>query len=344
MTGFRAIIAKLADGRRLARAEARRAFDLMMRGAVGEIEMAAFVMALRLRGETVDEIIGGVEALRAHGSRIPAPAGTMDTCGTGGDGLHTRNVSTAVAIVLAAAGVPVAKHGNRAVSSACGSADVLEALGVPLEQSEPEAARTLQEIGICFLLAPRHHRAMRHVAPVRKALGIRTIFNILGPMANPAGARRQLIGVFDSHWLRPMAETLRALGSERAWLVHGSDGMDELTVSGPSRVVALEPDGAIREMTVVPEDVGLARHPLAAVRGGDAAENAAALRALLEGERGAYRDIVLLNTAAALVVAETVPDLRAGVALAAETIDTGRAADLLARWRDVRSPTREAQA
>ena len=313
----------------------------MMRGAVGEIEMAAFVMALRLRGETVDEIIGGVEALRAHGSHITAPAGTMDTCGTGGDGLHTRNISTAVAIVLAAAGVPVAKHGNRAVSSACGSADVLEALGVPLEQDAAEAARTLQDVGICFLLAPRHHRAMRHVAPVRKALGIRTIFNILGPMANPAGARRQLIGVFDARWLRPMAETLKALGSERAWLVHGSDGMDELTISGQSQVVALEPDGTIREMTISPEDVGLGRHPPAAVRGGDAAENAAALVALLEGERGAYRDIVLLNTAAALVVADRAPDLRAGVALAAETIDTGRAADLLARWRAVRGGKEE---
>ena len=344
MTGFRAIIAKLAEGHRLTRTEARQAFDLMMRGAVGEIEMAAFVMALRLRGETVDEIIGGVEALRAHGSRIPAPEGTMDTCGTGGDGLSTRNVSTAVAIVLAAAGVPVAKHGNRAVSSACGSADVLAALGVPLEQSETEAARTLQDIGICFLLAPRHHRAMRHVAPVRKALGIRTIFNILGPMANPAGARRQLIGVFDSRWLRPMAETLRALGSERAWLVHGRDGMDELTVSGPSQVVTLDSDGTIREMTIAPEEVGLARHPPAAVRGGDASENAAALLALLEGEQGAYRDIVLLNTAAALVVAEEAPDLRAGVALAAETIDSGRAAALLARWRAIRSGAQEMQA
>lgn len=337
MTAFRALIAKLADGHPLTRAQARQAFDLMMRGAVGEIEMAAFVMALRLRGETVDEIIGGVEALRAHGSRISAPPGVMDTCGTGGDGLHTRNISTAVAIVLAAAGVPVAKHGNRAVSSACGSADVLEALGVPLEQSEAEAERTLHELGICFLLAPRHHRAMRHVAPVRKALGIRTIFNILGPMANPAGARRQLIGVFDPRWLRPMAETLKALGSERAWLVHGSDGMDELTVTGPSAVVVLEQDGEIREMTVTPEEAGLTRHPASALRGGDARENAEALLALLEGEEGAYRDIVLLNTAAALVVADRVPDLRAGAALAAEVIDTGRAADLLARWRAVGS-------
>ncbi len=344
MTGFRVLIAKLAEGHRLTRAEAREAFDLMMRGAVGEIEMAAFLMALRLRGETVDEIIGGVEALRGHGSRIPAPAGTVDTCGTGGDGLHTRNISTAVAIVVAAAGVPVAKHGNRAVSSACGSADVLEALGVPLEQTEEEAAATLAALNICFLLAPRHHRAMRHVAPVRKALGIRTIFNILGPMANPAGARRQLIGVYDPRWMRPMAETLRALGAEHVWLVHGSDGMDELTVSGSSQVVALEPDGAIREMTVAPDDVGLARHPLAALRGGGAAENAAALRALLEGEQGAYRDIVLLNAAAALVVADKVADLHAGVALAAETIDTGRAAELLARWQGVRSGAREAQA
>ncbi|GIX17369.1 MAG: anthranilate phosphoribosyltransferase [Rhodothalassiaceae bacterium] len=333
MTAFRAIIAALAEGRRLAREEARAAFDMMMRGDVGEIEMAAFVMALRVRGETVDEITGGVEALRARGSRIPAPPGTIDTCGTGGDGLKTLNVSTAVAIVVAAAGVPVAKHGNRAVSSACGSADVLEALGVPLEQEEAEAARTLSSLGICFLLAPRHHRAMRHVAPVRKALGIRTIFNILGPMANPAGARRQLIGVYDRRWLQPMAETLRALGTERAWLVHGSDGMDELTVTGPSEVVALEEDGRIHAFTVAPEDAGLARHPGAELAGGDAAANAAALVALLEGRPGAYRDIVLLNAAAALLIAGRVPDLEAGAKLAAETIDSGAARALLARWR-----------
>ncbi len=333
MSGLRAHIARLAEGARLTREEARTAFERMMSGDAGEIEMAAFVMALRVRGETLDEIIGGVEALRARGTRIRAPEDVVDTCGTGGDGLRTLNISTATAIVIAACGVPVAKHGNRAVSSACGSADVLERLGVPLEQDPAAAERCLDTLGICFLLAPRHHRAMRHVAPVRKALGIRTIFNMLGPMANPAGARRQLVGVHDPAWAEPMARTLHALGARRVWVVHGSDGMDELTVTGESAVVALDEDGGLRRFTVTPEDAGLARHPLAALEGGDADHNAQALLRLLEGETGAYRDIVLLNAAAALIVAGVAPDLRAGVERAAAAIDEGRAAGLLERWR-----------
>lgn len=333
MNGLRAHIARLAEGAVLSREEAREAFERMMAGDAGEIEMAAFVMALRVRGETLDEIIGGVEALRARGSRLRAPEGVIDTCGTGGDGLSTLNISTAAAIVTAACGVPVAKHGNRAVSSACGSADVLERLGIPLEQDPATAERCLAEIGICFLLAPRHHRAMRHVAPVRKALGIRTIFNVLGPMANPAGARRQIVGVHDPVWAEPMARTLHTLGTRRAWIVHGSDGMDELTVTGESEVVAIDASGEVRRFTLAPEDAGLARHRLAALAGGDAAHNAAALLQLLEGTPGAYRDIVLLNAAAALVVAGHADNLREGVEQATAAIDEGRARDLLERWR-----------
>ncbi len=333
MSGLRSHIARLAGGATLSREEARDAFERMMSGDAGEIEMAAFVMALRIRGETLDEIIAGVEALRAHGTHIRAPEGVIDTCGTGGDGLRTLNISTAAAIVVAACGVPVAKHGNRAVSSTCGSADVLEARGVPLEQDPEAAARCLDDIGICFLLAPRHHRAMRHVAPVRKALGIRTIFNMLGPMANPAGARRQLVGVHDPTWAEPMARTLHALGAQHAWIVHGRDGMDELTVTDSSEVVAIDETGSVRRFLVTPEDAGLARHPLSALAGGDSAHNAAALGRLLEGEPGAYRDIVLLNASAALIVAGRAANLREGAEQAAAAIDEGRARDLLERWR-----------
>lgn len=334
MSVLQPFIARLADGRVLTRSEARDAFRAIMSGDAGEIEMAAFLMALRLRGETVDEIAGGADVLRSKASMLEAPDGAVDTCGTGGDGLGTYNISTAAAIVTAACGVPVAKHGNKAVSSKSGSADVLAQLGVALDIPLERTQACLDRLGICFLLAPKHHGAMRHVAPVRKAMGIRTIFNVLGPLSNPAGAKRQLIGVFSADWLLPLAETLKALGSQRVWVVHGSDGLDELTVTGPSRVAALE-DGAVTSFEVMPRDAGLNEHGLEGLIGGTAEDNAAALQAVLDGEAGAYRDVVLLNTAAALLVAGKVADLTAGAERAAAAIDSGGAADLLKRWADL---------
>lgn len=334
MSSLQPFIAQLAEGGTLSRNQAREAFSAIMSGSAGEIEMAAFLMALRLRGETVDEIAGGAEVLRAKASLLKAPSGAIDTCGTGGDGLGTYNISTAAAIVTAACGVPVAKHGNKAVSSKSGSADVLARLGIELDIPLERAQACLDRLGICFLLAPKHHGAMRHVAPVRKAMGVRTIFNVLGPLCNPAGARRQLIGVFSPDWLMPLAETLKALGSERVWVVHGSDGLDELTVTGPSRVAALE-DGTVTIFEATPADAGLREHGLDGLIGGTAEDNAAALQAVLDGADGAYRDIVLLNSAAALLVAGKVDDLKAGAARAASAIDSGGAADLLKRWADM---------
>ncbi|MFQ5346394.1 MAG: anthranilate phosphoribosyltransferase [Rhodothalassiaceae bacterium] len=330
-TPLRPYLHKIAERRDLSRAEAREAFGLIMEGEASDAEIAALLMGLRVKGECADELTGGAEALRERALRIPAPPGAVDTCGTGGDGHATLNVSTAAAIVVAACGVPVAKHGNRAVSSRSGSADVLEALGVATDIPPQRAQACLEKLGICFLLASRHHNAVRHVMPVRRMLAIRTIFNMLGPLANPAETRRQVIGVFDPAWLEPFARTLMALGSERVWVVHGRDGVDELSIAGPTDVVAV--DGSeLRRFSVSPEDAALARHPLEAIRGGSAAENARALRALLAGKPGAYRDIVLLNAAAALVVAGRAGDLAKGVRIAAQAIDSGAAAALLARW------------
>jgi anthranilate phosphoribosyltransferase len=324
LESFRGILANVAAGNALSVAEAEHAFDIMMAGEATPAQMGGLLMGLRVRGETVDEITGGARAMRARALKMDAPEGAIDTCGTGGDAKGTFNVSTGAAILSAACGVPVAKHGNRALSSKSGSADVLTALGVNIDADMALVREALFEAGIGFLMAPRHHGAMRHVAPTRVELGTRTIFNLLGPLSNPAGAKRQIIGVFDQAWAEPMAAVLRNLGSERVWVLHGSDGIDELTTTGPSTVVELK-GGELRQFEVTPEDAGLARAVLDDIKGGDADANAKAMTEMLDGIPGPIRDIVLLNTAAALIVAERVENLRDGVAMAAEAIDTGAA-------------------
>jgi anthranilate phosphoribosyltransferase len=327
---MKALLALVAGGERLSLDQARSAFEIMMSGDATPAQVGGFLMGLRVRGETVDELTGGAEALRERMVRVAAPADAIDTCGTGGDASGTFNVSTAAALVVAACGVPVAKHGNRALSSRAGSADILAALGVNIDAEPPRVERAIREAGIGFMMAPRHHGAMRHVAGARVELGTRTIFNLLGPLANPAGARRQLLGVFAHDWIEPLARVLGQLGSERAWVVHGSDGLDELTTTGPSHVAELRA-GRVETFEVTPEQAGLPRARPEDLRGADATINADALRALLDGVRGPYRDIVLLNSAAALVVAERADDLAAGVARAAEAIDSGAAKAALAR-------------
>ncbi len=298
-----------------------------MDGEATEAQIAALLTALHLRGETVPELMGATRAMRARMTRVQAPPGAIDVCGTGGDGAATLNVSTATAFVVAACGVPVAKHGNRALTSRAGGSDVLAALGVNMDVPPAGLERQMGAYGIAFLFAPRHHTALRHAAPVRSEIGFRTIFNLLGPLSNPAAVRRQLTGVYDPAWLTPMAETLGALGTERAWLVHGQ-GLDELTLAGPTQVSEWN-NGDLRQFLVTPEEAGLGYAPIESIRGGDAAENAAALRALLEGAPGAYRDTVLLNAAAALIVAGRAGDLREGVSLAASALDRGAALDVL---------------
>ena len=326
---FKGLIAQVAAGKSLSEEDATTAFDLMMSGDATPAQMGGLLMALRVRGETVAEITGGVRAMRARAVKIKAPAGAVDTAGTGGDSSGTFNISTGAAIVIAASGVPVAKHGNRALSSKSGSADMLAALGVNIDAEMPLIEQSLAEIGIGFMMAPRHHGAMRHVAPARVELGTRTIFNLLGPLSNPAGAKRQLIGVFDPVWAKPMAEVLRNLGSERVWVVHGSDGIDEITTTGPTQVVELK-DGDIRSFEVTPEDAGLARAAPADLKGGDGAENAQRMLSILDGEQGALRDIVTLNAGAALILAGRAADLAEGVSLAQQSIDSGKARETLA--------------
>ena len=327
---FRALLAKVAEAAPLSAAEAGEAFDLMMAGEVAPVAIAAFLMALRVRGETVEEITAGAQALRARMLRVSAPPGAIDTCGTGGDGKETFNISTAAALVVAGAGVPVAKHGNRGVSSRSGSSDVLAALGVNLDAELALVERSIREAGVGFLMAPRHHGAMRHVAPVRAELGVRTVFNLLGPLANPAGVKRQLVGVFDERWLEPLALVLGRLGAERAWVVHSEDGLDELATTAPTRVAAWD-GGRVRSFVVTPEEAGLPRAKLEDLRGGGPAENALAIRMLLDGAAGALRDAVVLSAAGALVVAGRAADLREGAVLAAASIDEGRAAAALER-------------
>lgn len=314
----------IAAERPLTRAEAETAFEALFNGEGTPAQMGGFLMALRTRGETVDEYAAAASVMRSKCNRVTAPAGAMDIVGTGGDGKGTLNISTATAFVVAGAGVPVAKHGNRNLSSKSGSADALTELGLNVMVGPEIVERCLTEAGIGFMMAPMHHPAMRHVGPVRMELGTRTIFNILGPLTNPAGAKRQLTGAFAARLLRPMAETLLALGSEKAWLVHGGDGTDELSIAARSQVVALE-GGSIREFDIGPEDAGLPYHPFEAILGGTPAENAQAFRALLEGQPGAYRDAVLLNAAAALVVADRAASLTEGVQIAAAAIDSGAA-------------------
>ena len=314
----------IAATRPLTRPEAEAAFDALFEGQGTPAQMGGFLMALRTRGETVDEYAAAASVMRAKCLPVRAPAGAMDIVGTGGDGKGTLNISTATAFVVAGAGVVVAKHGNRNLSSKSGAADALTELGLNVMVGPEVVERCLAEAGIGFMMAPMHHPAIRHVMPVRAELGTRTIFNILGPLTNPAGVKRQLTGAFSDALIRPMAETLLTLGSEKAWLVHGSDGTDEITICGPTAVCAVE-NGAVRDFTVHPEDAGLSPHPFEAILGGTPAENAQAFRALLDGAAGAYRDAVLLNAAAALVVADKVGTLIEGVALARESIDSGAA-------------------
>jgi anthranilate phosphoribosyltransferase len=327
-------IAQIAEGAPLSQDESSRAFQIIMRDGATPAQVAALLMGLRMKGETVPEITGAALVLKAKMEKIAAPPGAMDVCGTGGDahGLPsggTLNVSTAVALVVAGAGVPVVKHGNKSVSSLTGSADVLAALGVNVKTVKSRVEQCLKEANICFMLAPLFHKAMRHVAPIRQELGLRTLFNLLGPLVNPASPKLQLLGVYDKALVVPIAEVLRALGSESAWVVHGEDGMDELTLAGATHVAELG-GGKICTFDVNPEEAGLARAEPGALKGGNAATNARELSLLLSGKRSAYRDIVLLNAAAALKIAgraETLPD---GVALGAVAIDGGRAKEALA--------------
>ncbi|WP_151720748.1 anthranilate phosphoribosyltransferase [Gemmobacter serpentinus] len=313
-----------AATRPLSADEARTAFAALFEGEATPAQMGGFLMALRTRGETVEEYAAAAHVMRSKCNPVRAPQGAMDIVGTGGDGKGTLNISTATAFVVAGAGVPVAKHGNRNLSSKSGAADALSEMGINVMVGPEVVERCLAEAGIGFMMAPMHHPAMRHVGPVRAELGTRTIFNILGPLTNPAGVKRQLTGTFSNDLLRPMAETLQLLGAEKAWLVHGGDGTDEVSIAEPSRVAALE-GGAIREFEVHPEDAGLSPHPFEAIVGGTPAENGAAFRRLLEGETGAYRDAVLLNAAAALVVADRAASLPEGVEIARESIDSGAA-------------------
>ncbi len=330
MDDFRAIIGKVATGATLSRDEAASAFDRMMSGEATPSQMGGLLMALRVRGETVDEITGAVSAMRAKMLRVKAPADAVDVVGTGGDGSGSVNVSTCASFIVAGAGVPVAKHGNRALSSKSGAADVLMALGVKIDISPDQVGRCVQEAGIGFMFAPVHHPAMKNVGPTRVELATRTIFNLLGPLSNPAGVKRQMVGVFSKQWVQPLAEVLKNLGAEAAWVVHGSDGLDEITLTGPTFVAALD-KGKITTFEVKPDDAGL---PLAngdALKGGDGDANARALRAVLDGKPGAYRNVALLNAAAAFVVAGRAKDLKDGVAIGAKSLDSGAAAERLAQ-------------
>jgi len=327
---FRALLARVADGHPLDEGEATQVFDTLMAGEATPAQMGALLMGLRVRGETVAEITGAARAMRAKATRVTAPEGAMDIVGTGGDASGTYNISTGAALVTAACGVPVAKHGNRAASSKSGAADVLAALGVNLDAPLPLVETAMREAGIGFLFAQRHHGAMKHVAPVRGEMGVRTIFNLLGPLSNPADAKRELMGVFARAWVEPLAEVLGRLGAERAWVVHGADGLDEITTTAETHVAAWD-GGALRTFTIAPEDAGLRRAEPADLKGGTPEQNADAVRAMLDGAPGPYRDIVVFNAAAALVVADKAADLKAGAALAAEALDSGAAKATLAR-------------
>jgi anthranilate phosphoribosyltransferase len=322
---------KVLKGETLDASASAQAFEAIMSGGVAQNDLADFLRAMALRGPTVPEILGAATVMRAKMKSIDAPPGAVDLCGTGGDGKGTLNISTAVSFVVAASGVPVAKHGNRNMSSKTGAADVLEALGARIDLAPNAAAVCLRDTGLCFLFAQAYHPAMKHVADVRRQLGMRTIFNLLGPLSNPARVKHQLLGVYAREWVRPLAEALRELGAERAWVVHGSDGMDEITTTGPTFVAELA-DGHITERQIAPEDAGVARAEADALAGGAADANATALVRMLGGEHGAYRDIVLINAGAVLVVTGKASDLREGAVLAANAIDSGRATRTLQRF------------
>ena len=332
---IQAALADLLDGRDLGRERAREVMAEIMGGEATQAQIGGFLVALRLKGETADEIAGCAEAMREHVLPVrPARDDLVDTAGTGGDGAHTINISTAAAIVAAAAGAGVAKHGNRAVSSACGSADVLEALGFQLEQPPERIAQSIDELGFGFMFAPAHHPAMRHAAPVRRELATRTVFNVLGPLTNPAGARAQVIGVYSKPLVRTIAEVLAQLGSHRAFVVHGAHGIDELSPTGPNDVCEVV-DGEVRERVVDPLELGIEPSDPADLRGGSPAENAAAIRDVFAGAPGGRRDAILLNAAGAVAAAGQAEDLREGLALARSAVDSGAAAarlDELARF------------
>jgi anthranilate phosphoribosyltransferase len=327
---FRALIGKVATGATLGRDEATSAFEQMMSGEATPSQMGALLMALRVRGETVDEITGAVTAMRAKMVRVEAPPDAIDVVGTGGDASGSFNISTCAALIVAGAGIPVAKHGNRALSSKSGAADVLAALGVNIDLDPRQIGRCISEAGIGFMFAPAHHPATKNVNATRVELGTRTIFNLLGPLSNPAGVRRQMVGVFSRQWTEPLAQVLKNLGTESAWVVHGSDGLDEITTSGPTTVTSLEA-GVVRTFEISPADVGLERVKPEALRGGDAPSNAKAVEAVLEGRQSPFRDVALFNAAAALVVAGKAKNLKAGVDLAADSLDSGEAQGRLDR-------------
>lgn len=324
MEKFRALIGKVATGAALSHEEAAHAFDKMMSGEATPSQMGAFVMALRVRGETVDEIAGAVATMRAKMTPVVAPANAIDVVGTGGDAAGSYNISTCAAFIVAGAGVPVAKHGNRALSSKSGAADVLSALGVNIELRPDGISTCIREAGIGFMFAPSHHPAMKHVGPTRVELATRTIFNLLGPLSNPAGVKRQMVGVFARHWIEPLAKVLGQLGSEKAWVVHGSDGLDEITTTGPTHVAELE-GGKVKLFDISPADIGLKQAQPGELKGGEAVYNAEALRAVLDGQMGPFRDIALFNAAAALLVAGKASNLRDAAALAEKSIESGAA-------------------
>src|SRR5512133_3599463 len=328
MNDLKSIIGKVATGATLSREEAASAFDSMMSGEATPSQMGGLLMALRVRGETVDEITGAVEVMRGKMLRVTAPADAVDVVGTGGDGSGSVNVSTCASFIVAGAGVPVAKHGNRALSSRSGAADVLASLGVKIDLTPEQVGRCVAGGGIGFMFAPSHHPAMKNVGPTRVELATRTIFNLLGPLSNPAGVRRQMVGVFSRQWVQPLAQVLKNLGSDSVWVVHGSDGLDEITLTGPTFVAALE-NGNIRSFEVTPEDAGLPRAHGDALKGGDAEANAVSLRGVLEGKPGAFRDVALLNAAAALIVAGKAKNLKDSVALGAKSLDSGAALNKL---------------
>ncbi len=320
----------------LSRTDAQAVFDAIMEGDATPAQIGGLLMAMRTRGESVDEYAAAAAAMRARCVPVNAPAGAMDIVGTGGDGKGTLNISTATAFVVAGAGVVVAKHGNKNLSSKSGAGDVLSQMGINVMVGPEVVEAGLREAGIGFMMAPMHHPATRFVMPVRQELGTRTLFNILGPLTNPAGVKRQLTGAYSREVIRPMAEVLKSLGSEKAWLVHGSDGTDEITICGVSWVAALE-DGVVSDREVHPEDAGLPVHPFEDIMGGEPAENAAAFRDLLDGAKNAYRDAVLLNAAAALVIADKVNNLKQGVEMARESIDSGKAKVAVTKLAEITS-------
>ncbi|MBV1697946.1 MAG: anthranilate phosphoribosyltransferase [Hyphomicrobiales bacterium] len=327
---FKGLIGKVATGATLTREESASAFDQMFSGEATPSQMGALLMGMRVRGETVDEIAGAVAVMRSKMLRVAAPPNSIDVVGTGGDASGSFNISTCAALIVAGAGVPVAKHGNRALSSRSGAADVLSALGVKIDLAPDAIARCIAEAGIGFMFAPAHHPAMKNVAATRVEMGTRTIFNLLGPLSNPAGVKRQMIGVFSRQWTQPLAQVLKNLGSECVWVVHGSDGLDEITTSGPTAVSALQ-DGEVKNFEISPEQLGLRKVKPEALRGGDAAANAAAVMNVLEGKPSAFRDVAMLNAAAALVVAGKAKDLTDGLHAAAHAIDSGEAEGRLDR-------------